>query len=119
MSNDMSNNESVLQDEGGRLSPPPHIPCVCIPYTNNTEWGLVKERFETAFGAKCVKRVDVIKKRNRRNKIYNCVFVHFTKWPDNSVAQGVRQKLMNGESIQLIYDFPWYWKCYASKNMRY
>ena len=86
----MSNNETILQDEGGRLSPPPHIPCVCIPYTNNTEWGLVKERFE-----------------------------HFTKWPDNSVAQGVRQKLMNGESIQLIYDFPWYWKCYASKNMRY
>ena len=35
----MSNNETILQDEGGRLSPAPHIPCVCIPYTNNTEWG--------------------------------------------------------------------------------
>ncbi len=118
----MSNTDTNLQYEPGFKEStnmtPLHIPCVCIPHTHDTEWGFVKDRFEKVFGLHCVKRVDIISKRNKKNKMYNCVFVHFNKWPENPTAQGVRQKLMNGESIKLIYDFPWYWKCYASRNTR-
>lgn len=91
-------------------------PCICIPYAHDAEWAFVKSRFETAFGSRCIKRVDIINKRNKNNQLYNCVFEHFYKWPDNPVAQGAREKLINGGSVKLIYDFPWYWKCYASKN---
>jgi len=93
-------------------------PCVCIPYARNTEWLFVKSSFEKAFGEQCIKRVDIVNKRNKNNQLYNCIFVHFNSWPENTIAQNTRDKLLSGESVKLIYDFPWYWKCYASKNKR-
>ena len=110
-----SNN--LISSSVRRVSPQSvSAPCICIPYAHNAEWAFVKSRFEAAFGSRCIKRVDIVHKRNKNNQLYNCIFVHFYKWPDNPVARGAREKLINGDSIKLIYDFPWYWKCYASKN---
>ena len=44
-------------------------PCVCIPYAHNADWSFIKSRFESAFGTRCIKRVDIINKRNKKKSV--------------------------------------------------
>ena len=93
-----------------------HSPSICIPYTfKNTNWIFVKEVFEKLFDSNCVKKIDIVNKQNKNNISYNCIFIHLTKWPSSEIAESTRKKLINGEAVNVVYDFPLYWKCYASK----
>ena len=91
-------------------------PSICIPHTlNNTNWLFVKNTFENLLNSKCVRRIDIINKKNKNNITYNCIFIHLIEWPSTDSAIHVRKKLLNGENINVVYNFPMYWKCYASK----
>tara|TARA_B100001063_G_scaffold235569_1_gene254290 strand:- start:408 stop:815 length:408 start_codon:yes stop_codon:yes gene_type:complete len=91
------------------------FPSVCIPRTfTNTTRRDVRDVFETIVGRGCVERVDMVPKVNPRGESYQCVFIHL-KWPDNDVAKQVRERLIEGEDIKLVYDDPWFWKCNVSR----
>ena len=115
------------------------FPSVCIPYTvKNTTWMQVKEVFEQLFGSGSIERVDVIKRKRRdaygagtdashtgqysrisRDQEYCKVFVHFKEWPDTPEANQFRQHILAGNCMKIVYNEPWYWKCFKNNSQRH
>ena len=103
--NNMQTNPSTMQTN----------PSICIPRTfSNVTWQLVKDAFDEIFGQGYVERVDVVNKADRRGNEFKKIFIHFTKWPETEEAQRIRQALIDGKTIKIVYQFPWYWKCVMS-----
>ena len=94
-------------------------PSICIPRTFPTiSWQQVKTVFEVLFGVGSIERVDVVRKTAKDGSKFNCMFVHFVEWSSDEVSQDVRQKLLDGKTIKIVYDEPWYWKCSMSRIRR-
>lgn len=89
-------------------------PSVCIPRTlNNITWRTVKETFEQILGKGTVERVDLISDRN--GEPFCKIFVHMRYWPNDGEAVAIRERLLAGETVKIVYDNPWFWKCSASR----
>jgi len=91
-------------------------PSICIPRTlNNVTWRIVKDTFETLIGPGTVDRVDIVKS-NGDNQQFCRIFVHFRYWPVKTPAsKEIRDRLVSGETIKIVYDSPWFWKCVTSR----
>ena len=117
MSNNMSNtlSKSTEYYAGDLLDYPDSYPSICIPRTfSHVTWSLVKDAFEEIFGVGSIERVDVVNRQAPNGDYYNKIFVHFVKWPDTERAKSFRQALLDGKTIKLVYQYPWYWKCVLS-----
>ena len=89
-------------------------PSICIPRTlNNITWRTVKETFEQILGKGTVERVDLINDRN--GEPFCKVFVHLRYWPTDGDAVNIRDRLVKGQIVKIVYDTPWFWKCSASR----
>lgn len=89
-------------------------PSICIPRTlNNITWRTVKETFEQILGKGTVERVDLINDRN--GEPFCKVFIHLRYWPTDGDANNIRDRLVAGEMVKIVYDTPWFWKCSASR----
>ena len=63
-------------------------------------------------------RVDVVK-RNDDDSPFCRVFVHLRYWPmDKPEVVAWRQRLVDGDSIKVVHNNPWFWKCVASRLPR-
>lgn len=97
---------------------PKSAPSVCIPRVfPNITWQRVKGIFEE-LGLGLVDRVDMINKTNEKGDKYKRVFVHFKSWNEDETAQQVREKLLGGDQVKIVYDEPWYWKIAMSTAPR-
>ena len=110
----------------------PEFPNLCIPRVNIF---VTKEQvFEiiNKYSLGSIQKIDVIKKKGdckkgdckkgdckkgdcKKNDISNMVFIYFNEWYDNALANSVKDRLMSGKDIKIIYDDPWYWKIFALK----
>ena len=91
-------------------------PSICIPRTlANVSWFQVKEIFEGLIGKGTVERVDIVRKKNHEDDNFCRIFVHFRYWPTTGDAVELRDRLVAGETIKIVYDSPWFWKCSASR----
>ena len=89
-------------------------PSICIPRTlNNITWRTVKDTFEQILGKGTVDRVDLI--NDRHGEPFCKVFVHLRYWPTDGEAVNIRDRLVAGEIVKIVYDTPWFWKCSASR----
>ena len=89
-------------------------PSLCIPRVfSNITWQRVKSVFEE-LGVGEVERVDMVRKENEKGEKFKRVFIHFKHWNKTAEAEGVRQKVLSGESVTVVYDDPWYWKVFKS-----
>ena len=94
-------------------------PSVCIPRTfPNITWKRIKDVFEEVLGAKCIDRIDMVRRRADDGSQFQRVFIHFTSWPSDERSQEVRNRLLEGKDIKIVYDEPWFWKCSASRVPR-
>jgi hypothetical protein len=94
-------------------------PSICIPRTfPNITWKRVKEVFEQVLDSKCIDRIDMIRRRANDGSEFKRVYVHFKYWPNDTQSQEVRQRLLDGNDIKIVYDDPWFWKCSASRVPR-
>ena len=117
MSNKMSNtlSKSTEYYAGDLQDYPETYPSICIPRTfSDVTWSLVKDAFEEIFGVGSIERVDVVNRQAPNGEYYNKIFVHFVKWPETESAMSFRQALLDGKTIKLVYQYPWYWKCVLS-----
>ena len=90
-------------------------PSICISVTlNNVSWRDVKDTMEAVLGKGTVDRVDIV--RSKHDEQFCRIFVHMRYWPmtDPKVA-AVRETLVSGGEIKLVYNHPWFWKCCASR----
>jgi len=93
-------------------------PSICIPRTlANVTWKDVKDVFEKLIGPGTVERVDLVKGREQHGQAsqFCRIFVHFRTWPvHRPEIANVRERLLNGEMLKIVYDNPWFWKCVKS-----
>lgn len=88
---------------------------ICIPRVfANIRWKRVKSVFEQ-LGLGEIDRVDLVSRTNDEGDNFQRCFVHFKSWADTQNAQAVREELEKGGNIKVIYDDPWFWKCYKSR----
>ena len=91
-------------------------PSVCIPRTlKNVTWRQVKDTFEQLLGAGTVERVDIVPSKGNDTQPFCRIFVHFRYWANTPDIMAIRQRLIDGEVIKVVYDNPWFWKCSASR----
>ncbi len=57
-----------------------------------------------------ISRIDLVNKNNSTR-----AFIHFKFWFDSPKNLNLKSKIENGESINIIYSKPWFWKCSLSK----
>ena len=96
-------------------SVPRTAPSICIPRVfANIDGRLIKDVFEELNLGK-VDRVDMVSKKNDKGESFKRVFIHFHYW--NSESSQIRQRLLDGNTIKVVYDSPkpWFWKCSASR----
>ena len=87
---------------------------ICIP---SIERNTSSFNIKTAFQKLNIGKIDriIIKKKNK----YNSAFIYFQKWNiKNEKATQFYQKIIDGEEVNLIYEFPWFWKCRANHDIR-
>ena len=82
------------------------FPSICIPKVDKrtTKYNIAKIFKIVKFGDVCSIEI---------NK--NSVFIYFSKWNNEEI----RKKLIDGEEIKIVYNFPFFWKCRANANIYY
>ena len=88
-----------------------NLPSLYIPNVSarTTKWDVAKVFKKLAWGE--VTNIKVV----FRNK-YNQVFIDFKKWNmDDSDVADIRSKLLQGKTIKVVYDEPWFWKCSVNR----
>lgn len=95
-------------------------PSICIPrvFANITKRD-IREVFEQVLGREgsspCIERIDLLSRTDQNGTPFGRVFIHLRFWPKTEEAQSIRNRLIAGEQIKIVYDNPWYWKCGASR----
>lgn len=95
---------------------PVNQPCICIPrvFTNISDRRIFAIFRELRLGF--VDTIDMVPRKGKDGKEYNMVFVHFRNWfiNDEMVAT-MRERLLDGEQVKIVYEDPWFWKIHAYK----
>ena len=100
-------------------------PSICIPrvFKNITEARVRAILAKLDLGD--IERVDMVQRTNEKGEEFQRVFIHFKEWfsenvngDENTRAIEVRQRLLNGIEVKVVYDEPWFWKLSASKVPR-
>ena len=94
-------------------------PSICIPRAfRNITSKQVKEVFEQVLEPECIDRIDTVERfgklKDEKTK-YHRFFIHLKNWPVDEQSQSIRQKLVNGDIVKIVYQEPWFWKCSASR----
>jgi len=55
----------------------------------------------------------VILSKDKKNKL---AFIYFYRLHDNKNGSVVAESIKNEQDFKLIYNFPWFWKCYKAKT---
>ena len=91
-------------------------PSLCIPrlpYGNIDSSNIRKVFEELKFGK--IQRIDIIERKNDKGDPFKRAFIHFEKWNNNECVETIRQKLIDGKEIKIVYNNPWFWKVSANK----
>lgn len=81
---------------------------ICIPRTlNKFTQENIYDVFNELVGS--VSRVDIVECRD--NHKFCKIFIHFTEWKTTEIVESMKQRLQSGETVKIVYDTPWYWKC--------
>lgn len=67
-----------------------------------------------------VEKVDLVERTNDKGESYKRAFVHFHNWDklQTKAAATIRTKLLEGDTIKIMHNQPYYWKCSISRAPR-
>ena len=93
-----------------------NVPSMCIPRTfiNITRSHVYKTINDLNLGV--IDHIDMVRRKNEKGEDFQRVFIHFSKWHSNSVADRARTLLLSGKEVKVIYDDPWFWKISANRS---
>lgn len=86
-------------------------PSIFIPHVFSNTSDSVESVFVELFGRSSIDRVDIV----RHSEDVCRAYVHFTSWPNTAQGRKLREKLLSGETVKVVYSEPRFWKCVASK----
>ena len=88
---------------------------ICIPHVEKRTTR--RQIFQTFTKIKWGE-INTIKMKTKKEN--TSVFIYFKKWNiDLPNVKQIHEKILKGEEINLVYDFPWFWKCRANIDIRY
>ena len=87
---------------------------ICIPHVEKRTTR--RQIFQTFTKIKWGEINTITMKTKKEN---TSVFIYFKKWNiDSPNVKQIHEKIVKGEEINLVYDFPWFWKCRANIDIR-
>ena len=92
---------------------------ICIPRVfANITWKRVKAVFDQ-LGLGEIDRIDMVQRTTDDGAKFQRCFIHFKTWANNDNANAVRTQLdADGGEVKIVYDDPWFWKCFKSRVAR-
>jgi hypothetical protein len=75
----------------------------------------VKDVMDRFLGGNAVRRVDMVLKRDKQQRNYKTLFVHFNQWPDTEKARQVEADILVGKAVNVHYSDRGFWKCAENK----
>jgi hypothetical protein len=93
---------------------PLFMPSLFIPraFINITQSAIIKTFKKMKFGR--IESVVMLKHTSPTGELYNSVIVNII-WNTDPSSRNVRNSLLNGREINIMYDNPWFWKVVAYK----
>jgi len=105
----------------------PRLPSICIP---RLDLSITSEYIETIMNEvllpmdtslkTCIERIDILSRQNEKGEDFKRAFIHFISWTtfESTSSKRMREKLLSGEIVKIMYNYPYYWKCSASRVPR-
>jgi len=85
---------------------PNQINTLCIPrILSNVTKEYIHDTFNHLNLGK-IHHIDIIRNKNLSSK----AFIHFSKWNNGGNADIVKNRLLIGKDIKIVYNEPWFWK---------
>ena len=85
-------------------------PSICIPRIfKHISIPFIIDIFQNKLLFGKIKNIDVVDISG--NNDYKKIFIHFYNWYTNESAIDNKNKILNDETIKIVYDNPWFWKC--------
>ena len=86
---------------------------ICIPRVfSGIHVSFITNIFQYELKLGIINKIDVIKNNDNN---FKKVFIHFEKWNNTEKSNTIKQKLLDGKIIKVVYDNPWFWKCSLNK----
>ena len=88
------------------------ISSICIP---SIEKHITKDKIKVIFEK--LGKVDYI--QIKQSIKFSSAFIYMKNWNfSSSLVMKFYNKIAEGDEINLIYNFPWFWKCRANHDIR-
>ncbi len=89
-------------------------PSICIPrvFTYISTQNIINI-FQKQLKVGLIKKIDSIP--CKKNSNFKKIFIHFELWYNDDNTTNIKNKLLNGDIIKIVYDNPWFWKCSLSR----
>ena len=94
------------------------VPSICIPRVfSDVTRDEIQSTFERFLGKGYIERIDLVNRKGQGSSqdSFSRVFVHLVEWPSTESAEFIRNRLINGEAVNVVYREPWFWRCSASR----
>ena len=89
---------------------------LCIPRVfNNITEAKIRDVFNK-INVGNIYSIDIIQQTNKKGKLVKRVFINFDYWYFNERSQHMRNQLLSGKEIKIIYDDPWFWNVSIKRN---
>jgi hypothetical protein len=113
----MSNNliDVPFNSRGGH-----HVryPSICIPRVfKHISNAFIVDIFQHKLGLGFIKKIDTIP--NHSDGQFKKIFIHFDFWQDDEKTNSIKNKLLQGVVLKVVYDGPWFWKCSLTRDKHY
>ena len=90
-------------------------PSICIPRVfKNITIPFIVDIFQKQLKFGLIKKVNSV---NNTDNNFKKIFIDFEFWYDNESVDSIKQKLIDGIIIKIVYDNPWFWKCALYKSI--
>jgi hypothetical protein len=89
---------------------------LCIPRVfNNITEAKIRDVFNK-INVGNIYSIDIIQQTNKKGKPVKRVFINFDYWYFNERSQHMRNQLLSGKEIKIVYDEPWFWNVSIKRN---
>jgi hypothetical protein len=88
-------------------------PSICVPFIfSNISRAHIRRVFEgLKLGKIACLDIHIAQKCQR-------AYIYFDSWNANARVDNIKAQLLEGKELKVIYNDPWYWKCYLNYGKR-
>ena len=85
-------------------------PTICIPKINNT---ITKYDIQSVFKKLNIGEIQDIRFVGKYSKT---AYIKIERWYEKAHALEFRERLIEEKPINVVYNFPWFWKCVKARE---